>query len=202
MTDESHQATHISAAGRLFDIVRDAASRSGATGFLAVFAAVGGAPESDHARGLEVLARVFGLLAEAKEEVLRRPELKQMLYMGAINSVDTVLRTANFSSEWKVVAPQLQQALIALEFCADQLNRLNCLMGTEHPPDFGFKGGGGDHAQVAPAVLAHNRRVLNVFSAIRTEPHRNASTLVDGHYGVLRPPGSTVVSDRAWPEEM
>lgn len=124
MKDNEAEMSGISAAGRLFQLISAAANHDGSKGILAVFALVGGRPESDHTRGLETLAGTFRLIEMAKNEVLRHPELKQTLFMGALNSVENILRTANFSNEWRVIQPQLQQTLIGLEFSAERLNWL------------------------------------------------------------------------------
>ena len=84
---------------------------------------VHGAREGDIEAGMASMSGALGLIRAAKADVTAHPELKQELYLSALTSIDNILRSAHLNNPWSTVLPLVQQALIGLEFCAEQLNR-------------------------------------------------------------------------------
>lgn len=115
-----------SATGRLFRLLKEASLLKGETIFLDVWPQVFKVVPPDRAVGFALYGDIIGLLQEAKAEVLANPDLKQELYLGTITRIETLLLSANPTAAWSNVTGQLQGPnLIALEFCADTLDRLS-----------------------------------------------------------------------------
>lgn len=123
--EKQPEPQRISSAGRVMALLKPAVAKGGNQTILATAAAMLGEPEDDREAGLRCLAGIHRLLKEAKLEIESRPELRQDLYLSAINSVETILAGTPPSNPWQTVGPQLQQALIGLEFCAEQMDRLS-----------------------------------------------------------------------------
>lgn len=121
---ELHSA--ISATGRFFRILQDAVQKGGERSFLEVWGEVLGTDPADRTKAYQLLGDFFGLLELAKVEISAHPELKQSLYLGTLEGIEAILVNAHHHSPWNGVLSQLAGSnLRALEFCADQLDRLS-----------------------------------------------------------------------------
>jgi hypothetical protein len=119
---EHEPPDQISATGRLFELCSRAVQVNGNLSVTVAWAVLATNQEQEIGRGFDLLAHAFRLIEESKQEVLRRPEIKQELFMRSINSVEQIFRSANYANQWSSISAPLQQALNALEFSAERLN--------------------------------------------------------------------------------
>jgi len=119
---EDELTERVSATGRLFELMSRAVQVNGNLPIVSAWATISGGSEQDHGRGFDLLAHAYRLIEEAKQEVLRRSEIKQELFMRSINSVEQLLKSTNYANPWHTVSTPLQQALNALEFSAERMN--------------------------------------------------------------------------------
>lgn len=125
-SDFPELSTSVSATGRLFRILQDAVSRDGGKLFIEVWGEVLGVDPKDRTKVYQVLGDLFGLVELAKVEVKAHPDLKQSLYLGTLQGIESILTSAHHQSPWSGVISQLIGSnLRALEFCADQMDRLS-----------------------------------------------------------------------------
>jgi hypothetical protein len=119
---EYEQLDQISATGRLFELCSRAVQVNGSLPVTVAWAVLATNQEHEIGRGFDLLAHAFRLIEESKQEVLRRPDIKQELFMRSINSVEQIFRSASYGNSWSSISIPLQQALNALEFSAERLN--------------------------------------------------------------------------------
>lgn len=118
-------ANGYSATGRLFRVLKDASKRDNGQAFLEMWAGVFGLDAKNRVEAYAKYAEVLGLVVEAKREIAQHEELKQSLYLATVANIENILVTANPGAVWGTVNAQLQGPnLLALEFCADTLDRL------------------------------------------------------------------------------
>ena len=135
LNDFPELGSGISATGRLFRILRDAVLRDKNQSFLDAWAQVFGIDSANRTRVYQLLGDLFGLLELSKVEIKAHTELKRSLYLATVEGISTILLGANHHAQWREVATQLEGPnLRALEFCADQLDRLS--MEREIPSDY------------------------------------------------------------------
>lgn len=118
--------TTLSAAGRLLAIVKRAGQMNIQTNVYATWAQVFDMPQDQRASVYQAIAGLHRLIDQAKDEVRSHSELRQDLYLGALDNIETAVSAAQFHVNWGSYVGQFQGPnLIALEFVAEQFDRLS-----------------------------------------------------------------------------
>jgi hypothetical protein len=115
-----------SPAGRLFRLLQTGLNHNGSQTILEAWAAILGLDPKDKAAVFAGFGEVVRLIADARDHVRSHPEIKQDLYLRTLDQIEQVLLAPSVNGQWGSVVSGLNGPhILALEFCAEQLDRLS-----------------------------------------------------------------------------
>ena len=113
-----------SPAGRLLALFKELRDQKNDLNTIGTFSRLAAGDATNFREGYRLLATVFELIEESRQQVSCHPELRQELFHGALTNIEQLFKSTLPNAPWSAISDPLGQQMVGLEFCAERLDGL------------------------------------------------------------------------------